>query len=389
MADVKAQLSEMTWTDWTQSSHFPIQQMIWLFLLGLLVMYLLRILGWLGMRKQVKRSSVEMMVHSKTPEGSLERNDKLEVSSKEVSVDDHMTPFVQSFNGNCEGTVQESPSEPSKMYFTQQPIGQAEGWNAWSVQFQGRVEADLKVSSNFLESLDLLTAHDVDVRFNKKSDKGLRSREIRVLEVLTSCNRALTQANTETELLEMVCQSLVNVGKYDFAWIGLAERDQDKTLKPMAQAGKGQIYTRLMPISWGESEVGPSPIGRAIRTGQVQLIQRPGGDPQFALGFDQAGSDSLSTEIVLPLTVDGQVCGAIHIGSNQIDSFDELEKTMLTNMAGDIAFGLNALKIRIERDKTLNSHHLSVYCKLLPVENITKMRTDGVGWDRSRNWRKK
>jgi polyphosphate kinase len=35
------------------------------------------------------------------------------------------------------------------------------------------------------------------------------------------------------------------------------------------------------------------------------------------------------------------------------------------------------------------SHHLSVYCKLLPVENITKMRTDGVGWDRSRNWRKK
>ena len=35
------------------------------------------------------------------------------------------------------------------------------------------------------------------------------------------------------------------------------------------------------------------------------------------------------------------------------------------------------------------AHHLSVYCKLLPVENITKMRTDGVGWDRSRNWRKK
>jgi len=39
--------------------------------------------------------------------------------------------------------------------------------------------------------------------------------------------------------------------------------------------------------------------------------------------------------------------------------------------------------------KPYQAHHLSVYCKLLPVENITKMRTDGVGWDRSRNWRKK
>jgi Mrp family chromosome partitioning ATPase len=66
----------------------------------------------------------------------------------------------------------------------------------------------------------------------------------------------------------------------------------------------------------------------------------------------------------------------------------ELNQTVLV-VDVDLKRPMVAFYLGLEVEYGLLAHHLSVYCKLLPVENITKMRTDGVGWDRSRNWRKK
>jgi len=59
----------------------------------------------------------------------------------------------------------------------------------------------------------------------------------RHLQTLYQCNRALLHATEEYELLQSVCQILVELGGFRMVWIGYRQFDQEKTIRPVAIAG--------------------------------------------------------------------------------------------------------------------------------------------------------
>jgi PAS domain S-box-containing protein len=173
----------------------------------------------------------------------------------------------------------------------------------------------------------------------------------RVLRTLTSANKAIVRADTEAELLENVCRGVVEEGGYRLAWIGYAENDREKTVRPMAQAGYEEGYLETLKITWADKKRGRGPTGLAIRTGQPALARNILTDPHFAPWRQEASKRGYASSLALPLLVDGVAFGALNIYGGEADAFDAAEVQLLADLAADVSFGIKALRGREERQR--------------------------------------
>jgi PAS domain S-box-containing protein len=173
----------------------------------------------------------------------------------------------------------------------------------------------------------------------------------RALRTLSSANKAIVRANTEADLLENVCRGIVEEGGYRLAWIGYAEHDREKTVRPMAQAGYEEGYLETLKITWADKKRGRGPTGLAIRTGQPALARNILTDPHFAPWRQEASKRGYASSLVLPLLVDGVAFGALNIYAGEADAFDAAEVQLLNDLAADVSFGIMALRGRVERQR--------------------------------------
>jgi diguanylate cyclase (GGDEF)-like protein len=135
------------------------------------------------------------------------------------------------------------------------------------------------------------------------------------------------------------------------AWVGYKVDDEQKSVRSVAQAGFEQGYLERAAISWGENERGQGPTGLAIRTGQTQLAKNISTDPRLSPWREDALKHSYSSSIALPLKDKKEVLGALTIYSDEPDAFDEMEVTILDEMAADLSFGIVTLRNNIARAK--------------------------------------
>ncbi|HIE27118.1 TPA: response regulator [Candidatus Poribacteria bacterium] len=173
----------------------------------------------------------------------------------------------------------------------------------------------------------------------------------RALDTIRQCNQVLIRSTDESELLSEICRITVEVGGYHIAWIGFAERDEKKSVCPVAQAGFEEGYLDTVDISWADSERGRGPTGKAIRVGQPVICKNTLTDPDYALWRAEAQKFGYASAIALPLIVEGQTLGALNIYAAEIDAFDDEEVELLTTLASDLAFGVMALRARAERQR--------------------------------------
>lgn len=195
--------------------------------------------------------------------------------------------------------------------------------------------------------------------------EALRTREeaperiARAFRTLTECNRVLVTATDEESLLQAFCRTLVQVGGYRLAWIGVAE--EGKTVTPVAQAGFEEGYLTSVKITWDESEYGRGPTGTAIRTGRPCIARDIPSDAQYAPWRAEALRRGYASSIALPIFLGGRVYGALNIYAREPDAFGAIEVSLLSNLAEDLAYGISALRTSAEhREVGLERSHLLV-----------------------------
>jgi len=184
----------------------------------------------------------------------------------------------------------------------------------------------------------------------------------RALATLSAVNRTLVRAANEDELLQAICQAIVEQRGYRLAWVGYKQHDESKSLKIMARAGHDEGYLDTAQISWAEIEHGMGPSGRAIRSGTTQLCQDIANDPQYIPWRDAALKCGHAASIALPLLNESNtVFGILNVYAGEANAFTPNEIDLLEEMAGDLAFGVRALHTRRERDLALvkNQQHLA------------------------------
>ncbi len=214
-------------------------------------------------------------------------------------------------------------------------------------------------------------ARDISIR--KQTEIEL-NRLNRALKVLSEVNQALLRATEEADLLAAICRIVVEIGGYRLAWVGMAEHDVAKSVRPVAQAGYEAGYLEAVQITWADTEWGLGPSGKAIRTGQPQVIRNILTDPHFAPWRVEASQRGYASSIALPLLNEGQAFGILNIYAAEPDAFDTAEVQLLTELSWDLAFGINALRTQAEHRRAEELVH---YQKTL-LECQTEAAPEGI-----------
>ncbi|MBU6401624.1 MAG: GAF domain-containing protein, partial [Verrucomicrobia bacterium] len=184
----------------------------------------------------------------------------------------------------------------------------------------------------------------------KRAEQQLR-RLNRALTTLSRGNEVLVHAQAELELIAKVCQTIVEAGGYRLAWVGYAEPDEPKTVRPVAHYGFEEGYLETLHITWADVKRGRGPTGTAIRAGQPVICRNILTDPSFVPWRDEATKRGYASSIVLPLLTAGQTLGALSIYAVEPDAFDGEEAKLLLELADDLAYGITALRTRAERER--------------------------------------
>lgn len=191
---------------------------------------------------------------------------------------------------------------------------------------------------------------DIDITEQRAAEETLR-RVNRTLRAMNHSTEALMKATDEAAMLQQVCDTVVNMGGYRMAWVGFAEDDADKTVRPIAQAGFEEGYLGRAHISWADVERGRGPTGRAIRTGNVTVCQDITRDPQLSPWRDDALARGYNASISLPLRRGDKTFGAITIYAAEPNAFDEREKNLLEELGNNLSYAINTLRERAERQR--------------------------------------
>lgn len=168
----------------------------------------------------------------------------------------------------------------------------------------------------------------------------------RTLNARSKSSQAMMYSDNEAKYLATVCKIIIEDCGHKMVWIGYAQNDKAKSVKPVAQYGFDQGYIDQLNISWDDTERGNGPTGRAIRTGKTSLCRNMLTDPAFKPWRDAAKERGFASSVVLPLISDGKPFGAISIYSKEHDPFSENEISLLFDLANDLAYGISYLRLQ-------------------------------------------
>ncbi len=173
----------------------------------------------------------------------------------------------------------------------------------------------------------------------------------KALKALSDSSQAVIRAKDESQYLNEVCRIIIEDWGYSMVWIGFAENNEAKSVRPAAYAGFVEGYLETLQLTWADTERGRGPTGTAIRTGNVAVCRNMLTDPAFTPWRREAIKRGYASSIVFPLRANNIVFGAINIYSKETDPFTKEEIRLLTELTDNVAYGIEVLRIRAAQER--------------------------------------
>jgi signal transduction histidine kinase len=197
-----------------------------------------------------------------------------------------------------------------------------------------------------------------------------RRRLQRAWRTLSECNAAVAQAGDEGALLREVCRILVEVGGYRMSWVGLT--GADGALTPAAVAGHDDGYVaQLGECLAAAPGAAPGEAAQASRSGLPVVVRNLRTAPEFAAHRDAAAQRGFTSMVALPLTSAAGVFGHLFIYGSEANALDAGEIALLSDLAGNLALGVSALRDRVERAR--------IAARLVEADRLVSMGTLAAG----------
>jgi PAS domain S-box-containing protein len=187
------------------------------------------------------------------------------------------------------------------------------------------------------------TIQDISDRRIRENERGKYNH---ALQALSRSSQVMMRATDEHAYMKDICKIIVEDCGYTMVWIGFAEDDEGKTVRPVAYNGFDEGYIEALKITWADTERGRGPTGTAIRTGKTATCRNMLIDPRFEPWRKEAIKRGYASSIVLPLMAGNKAFGALTIYSKEPDSFAEYEEKLLTELANDLSYGITAIRLR-------------------------------------------
>ncbi|MDY6776019.1 MAG: GAF domain-containing protein [Halobacteria archaeon] len=190
-------------------------------------------------------------------------------------------------------------------------------------------------------------SHQISLLQNKRLEL---SKQRRINEVVRQVDRAVFRSESRDEIESRVCEILSDADPYLFAWIGEYDPETDKVV-PRASSGAEEGYLDEIEISLSD-ETGEGPTGKAIRTGEVEVMQNILEDPEYEPWREEAEERGYRSSAAVPLVYGDEVFGVLNLYADRAYAFDEDETQMFKQLGNDIAYSIDAVDTRAELEET-------------------------------------
>jgi PAS domain S-box-containing protein/diguanylate cyclase (GGDEF)-like protein len=206
-----------------------------------------------------------------------------------------------------------------------------------------------------------------DITERKRADDKIR-RLNRVYAVLSGINTLIVRVRNREALYREACAIAVEAGQFLLAWIGIVDR-ATQNIEPAAWSGDEEGRLLLGQTITAEARSKNFGIAtKSIATRKYVVCNDIEADTQL-LGYPkEALARGYRSAIAMPLIVDGEPIGALHLYAGETDFFDEPEIILLDELAGDISFALEHIG-QLEQVE-----YLAYYDELTGLANSTLFR---------------
>lgn len=227
---------------------------------------------------------------------------------------------------------------------------------AQSYLVKGGTDSSL-LSSSILYSIERSRLLKIvkDELNQRKAVEQVLTKTNRALKVLSECNQIVVRANNENDMLNNLCHILIEIGEFCMVWIVIGE---DQLLKGNLRIFKNcsntpaEIAENINPESvntWIEKRneyISPEKIlyNNLLWTAE---------ENDFL--YDKKNDANFRASASFPLILEDTVIGYLNICSKEQGIFNPEEIKLLSELIDDITLGIQSIRIRKEREKTLKN----------------------------------
>ncbi|WP_181376322.1 sensor domain-containing phosphodiesterase [Novimethylophilus kurashikiensis] len=176
----------------------------------------------------------------------------------------------------------------------------------------------------------------------------------RAIAMRNACSDALIRAKNEHDLLSSICDVAVKIGGYAMAWVGYAQYDAERRVKPAAFSGRPEdidfLEERL--ISWSPfSPLGNGPAGYTIRECKPIHIKNLAESELFRPWVKSAVKRGFVDLITIPLRHESECLGIFALYRREPRDVSDDELALLQKLADDMVYGIMARRTEAERER--------------------------------------
>jgi signal transduction histidine kinase len=171
----------------------------------------------------------------------------------------------------------------------------------------------------------------------------------RLYAVLSRVNEAIIRVRSRQDLLEAACRIAVEDGGFALAWIGFVVPETQR-IRVHAKYGRDDGYLDDIEISLRDDvPEGQGPTGVAMREGRPFINNDTATDVTVAPWREEQLKRGFLSSASFPLKIAGVTIGVLTLYGGTAHYFDEEEVHLLSALADDFSFALEAAECASER----------------------------------------
>jgi PAS domain S-box-containing protein len=189
-----------------------------------------------------------------------------------------------------------------------------------------------------------------DITEQKRLEAALRANS-REFELLSEINNALVHSKTEKGLLRNCCRIMVEIGGYRMAWVGFADEGPDKPIVTIADYGCEEGFLEGFDLTWADTGHEDGPVGRSLRTGEVQVEEDICADPLVHSWRTEAVKHGYRMAIALPFRLTDGAIASLAVFGETPGIRTGSERRLMEQIASDLAYGIETQRAEIARTR--------------------------------------
>lgn len=162
------------------------------------------------------------------------------------------------------------------------------------------------------------------------------------LKAFSICNEVMVRSKDEDEMTQKICDAIVTMDNYHSAWVGFVVDEEKNFIKPVALSKMENTSI----IKKQNVKIKGTPFYKVINSCEHLIVDDLDKDKEFILSNNY--NDEFKSLINLPIKTENNVIGCVAIFTKHRHHFGSHEVALLQEMADDIGYGINSLRVSNE-----------------------------------------